>query len=190
MSIDRRPYLLAAFATVALTAASVTAFAATAPTTRQSWTGMMGQSGCGAPPTLPGTQVRVVLADMSGGPMMGIRSMLRGEQMMLRADLRSVPAGPVSFAAVNHGGRTHELLVLPLVPGASVGERSAGLARKVDEAGSVGEASRACGSGSGEGITVGTLGWVTLTLTPGRYELVCNLPGHYAAGMRTELDVT
>ena len=30
---------------------------------------------------------------------------------------------------------------------------------------------------------------MTLALKPGRYELVCNLPGHYAAGMHGELDV-
>ncbi len=29
-----------------------------------------------------------------------------------------------------------------------------------------------------------------MTLQPGRYELVCNFPGHYTAGMYTELDVT
>jgi uncharacterized cupredoxin-like copper-binding protein len=31
---------------------------------------------------------------------------------------------------------------------------------------------------------------VTLDLKPGRYELLCNLPHHYAGGMYTELDVT
>jgi len=34
----------------------------------------------------------------------------------------------------------------------------------------------------------GTTGWVTLHLAPGRCELICNLPGHYARGMFTELD--
>jgi uncharacterized cupredoxin-like copper-binding protein len=33
------------------------------------------------------------------------------------------------------------------------------------------------------------VGWVTLALERGRYELVCNMPGHYAAGMHAELDV-
>ena len=33
------------------------------------------------------------------------------------------------------------------------------------------------------------VGWVTLQLTPGRYELVCNLKNHYANGMYQELDV-
>ena len=30
---------------------------------------------------------------------------------------------------------------------------------------------------------------MTLTLRAGRYELLCNEPGHYAAGMFTEFDV-
>ena len=41
-----------------------------------------------------------------------------------------------------------------------------------------------------DGIAPGAAGWVTLHLDPGRYELICNLPGHYAAGMYAELDVT
>lgn len=56
--------------------------------------------------------------------------------------------------------------------------------------GSLGEASNSCGSGAGSGIRAGTSSWLTMTLKPGRYELVCNLPGHYTAGMHTELDVS
>ena len=36
----------------------------------------------------------------------------------------------------------------------------------------------------------GAVGWVTLTLTPGRYELLCNLANHYADGLNQELLVT
>jgi len=61
---------------------------------------------------------------------------------------------------------------------------------KVDEAGSLGEASKSGAQGEGEGIAPGALGWVTVTLAPGRYELVCNLPGHYVSGMYGELTVT
>ena len=52
------------------------------------------------------------------------------------------------------------------------------------------EVSASCGADAGEGITSGSAGWTTLTLPPGRYELVCNLPNHYAAGMYQELTVT
>ena len=40
------------------------------------------------------------------------------------------------------------------------------------------------------GIAPGTSGWTTLTLPPGCYELICNIAGHYGAGMYAVLDVT
>ena len=58
------------------------------------------------------------------------------------------------------------------------------------EAGSLGEASRTCAAGGGDGIAPGASSWVTVTLPAGRYEIVCNLPGHYAAGMYAQLVVT
>lgn len=60
---------------------------------------------------------------------------------------------------------------------------------QVDEAGSLGEASVTNGQGAGEGIAPGASSWVTMDLAPGRYEVLCNLPGHYAAGMYSELTV-
>ncbi|WP_234714087.1 hypothetical protein [Mycolicibacterium chlorophenolicum] len=50
-------------------------------------------------------------------------------------------------------------------------------------------AARSCGPDDGDGILPATTGWTTVTLTPRRYELLCNIAGHYAAGMYTELDV-
>jgi hypothetical protein len=61
---------------------------------------------------------------------------------------------------------------------------------KVDETGSLGEASASCAGGAGDGITAHSVGWTTITLQPGRHELVCNLPNHYTDGMYQELDVT
>jgi hypothetical protein len=58
------------------------------------------------------------------------------------------------------------------------------------ETGSLGEASDNCAANTGDGIAPGGASWTTVTLQPGRYELVCNVPGHYAAGMYAELDVT
>jgi len=143
-------------------------------------------------PTLAGTVVDVTLTDMGammGGPMMSGR---RGSRGMARvfASPGVVGAGTVSLRVVNQGAQTHELVVLPLPAGQAAGTRAVGTDGQVDEAGSLGEASRTCGAGAGDGIAADAAGWVTLTLEPGRYELVCNLPGHYAAGMYAELDVS
>lgn len=161
--------------------------------------GMMGGSGgagyhfsplaCSAPAGLSGHVVTVVLGDMGMTRMMG-GTAPRGARMMLRAQPSSVPAGQVSFVVQNMGWRTHELVVLPLAAASAVGARVPGADGKVDETGSLGEASASCREGSGEGISSGSVGWVTITLSPGRYELVCNLPNHYVDGMRQELDVT
>ena len=70
------------------------------------------------------------------------------------------------------------------------GQLSAGPDGKVQESTSVGEASKSCQAGSGEGIKAGAVGWTTLTLVAGRYELICNLPNHYANGMHQLLVVT
>ena len=102
----------------------------------------------------------------------------------------TVAAGQMSFRALNTGWLNHELVVLPLAQGQFPGQRLIGPDGRVDESGSLGEASRTCGEGDGDGIAPGTTGWTTITLAPGRYELICNIAGHYAAGMYTELDVT
>jgi uncharacterized cupredoxin-like copper-binding protein len=99
-----------------------------------------------------------------------------------------VDAGEVSFRVWNTGMMVHELVVMPLLPGGP-GTRAVDASGRVSEAGGLGEASSSCGSGAGEGIAPGAAGWVTLPLATGRYELICNLPGHYARGMFTELDV-
>jgi plastocyanin len=39
-------------------------------------------------------------------------------------------------------------------------------------------------------VTGGEVDTGTVTLEPGVYELVCDVPGHYAAGMRADLVVT
>jgi uncharacterized cupredoxin-like copper-binding protein len=96
---------------------------------------------------------------------------------------------PVSLRVANLGSLVHELVVLPLVSGQQVGQRPVGSDGKVDESGSLGEASRTCGPGAGDGIDPGAIGWVTLNLPRGDYELICDLPGHYAAGMYTDLQV-
>lgn len=143
---------------------------------------------CAAPASLPGSTVTVTLADMGMTRMMGGDAPM-GARMMLRATPAVAAAGKVSLVAENRGWRTHELVVLPLAQAATAGQRVPGADGKVSESGSLGEASTSCAGGSGEGINSAAVGWVTLQLTPGRYELVCNLKNHYANGMFQELDV-
>jgi len=152
-----------------------------------------GTASC-APATPPRTTVHVRLANMGGAMMGSIGMMGRATtapagMMRITTDRRSVPAGQVSLVAANVDSMTHELVILPLAAGQAVGTRPVGAQNRVSETGSLGEASRSCGAGAGEGIAPGSTGWVTIQLRPGRYELVCNIAGHYRAGMYTELDV-
>ncbi len=144
------------------------------------------------PPALDGQVIDVTLSDMGGMPgaagMMGRGGMMGGRMMSVSVSRSAVPAGEVSLRVRNTGMMVHELLVLPLTSGAP-GARAVGPDGRVDEAGSLGEASKSCGEGEGDGIAPGATSWVTLRFAPGRYELICNEPGHYAMGMFTELDV-
>ncbi len=166
------------------------------------------QAGSCVAPSLPGSVTHIALTDM-GAPMgrsvssghhrmdgrgiwtggMGATGHMGGG-MAITVGQSSVHSGTVSFVVANRGSIAHELVVLPLTDAARSGQRAVSSDDRVSETGSVGEASTTCGAGAGEGITAGTQGWVTLDLKPGRYELVCNLEGHYAAGMHAELDVT
>ena len=170
----------------------VTAVMLTAATVAEPAMGAAAQTSlqpkCTAPP-LPGHVVDVTLADMGSGMMSGSPGP-REMGMRLSVTPAKVSAGTVSLRVVNTGASAHEVVVLPLPAGQTQGQREAGDDQKVDEEGSLGEASKNCGAGTGEGISPGSAGWTTLTLRPGRYELVCNFPGHYTMGMHAELDVT
>ena len=149
-----------------------------------------GGEGC-ASPVRDGTLVKVVATDhgVPGPSRMMPRSPLAGDPMRLSPDRSSVPRGEVTFQLANSGWMPHELMVLPLDSGQSVGSRPVGRDGRADEQGSLGHALAACSEGVGSVIRPAGTGWLTLSLPPGRYELLCNLPGHYAAGMRTELTV-
>ncbi len=205
-TVRSRNVLLIAFAAVVLGVASTLALAAARPTSPSS---LYSEAPVRCEvPALPGTVVDVTLVDMPG-PMMGQGIMGYG---MMRADRAapgmqayprdgmgmmrivigpaSVPSGQVSFRVVNAGAWVHELAVLPLAPGQDAGQRPIGPDNEVDESAALGLAARTCDTGEGDGIVPGGIGWATATLPPGRYELICNLGGHYWAGMYTELTVT
>ena len=129
-----------------------------------------------------GSEIQVNLTDRGG--MMGGRSMM----LSLSADKTSVPAGKVTLVATNYGQLNHELLILP-VPADGPGTRPIESNGKIDESSSLGEASHSCGSGAGNGISPGARSWVTVELTPGTYELLCDQPWHYADGMFGTIEV-
>ncbi len=210
--------LAAAAAVVALAGGSTVALAAATgglgngglPAGYGPLAGRGGSASSCTAPSLPGQSVDITVSDMGGGygGMMGGRgqggmmggasgtanggawgAMMRGT-MSVQASPTSVTAGTVSLKVANNGSLTHELVVLPLAEGAQPGQRPIASDGRVGEDGSLGEASNTCAADDGDGIAAGSYGWTTLTLEPGRYEIVCNLPGHYAAGMYAELDVT
>ena len=164
-------------------------------------------------PALPGTVVDVALTDMPGtmmgrpgmGP--GMMSLGPGGQygpdapapgypwpgmrmMSLSLSPTTVPRGQASFRVVNGGAWIHELAVLPLGSGQNIGQRRIEADNKVDESASLGHVEGSCGADEGDGIVPGATGWTTITLAPGRYELICNIAGHYRAGMYALLEVT
>ena len=186
---DRRPgrsvIVGAAVAVIALAALSTAAVAAFTGNLGGQSRGEAPNGQCSAPP-LAGTVVDVRLINM-GGPMMGGNPM--GGTMRVAANRSQLPAGTVSFRVANVGSLVHELVVLPLHEGATAGQRAIGSDGRVEETGSLGEASNSCASDAGDGINPGSISWTTLQLPVGNYELLCNLPGHYAAGMYTTLQV-
>jgi uncharacterized cupredoxin-like copper-binding protein len=95
-------------------------------------------------------------------------------EMYVRPSVTSVPAGKVTLNATNMGMLTHELMIerMPMkfqAPGKPIESAAQGMIADM---------------GTGQS------GHMTLKLTPGKYMLFCNVPGHYAAGQHTVLTVT
>jgi uncharacterized cupredoxin-like copper-binding protein len=88
---------------------------------------------------------------------------------------RSVPHGRVTFSVRNTGSTEHELVVI------RTNKKASQLAKggTASEKGAVGEVE------VGQGRTKR----LTLNLSKGHYALICNIGGHYMAGMRADLTV-
>lgn len=124
--------------------------------------------------------MNVSLTD-SGGPKGQGNGEYSASAMQVRTDQATVPHGPVTFKVTNAGVVEHEMLILPLTDSQAIGARPFGPGAKVDEAGKLAKPAHS------EPKVVKS---VTVTLAPGRYELVCNHPGHYISGMYALLTVT
>jgi uncharacterized cupredoxin-like copper-binding protein len=93
--------------------------------------------------------------------------------MWVKADKASVKAGKVTFAVKNDGATMHgmAMAVAPVdAPGGMLPEEKL-LAK-------------------GTELSAGETDQITADLEPGSYELVCFLPGHYAAGQKIPFEVT
>jgi uncharacterized cupredoxin-like copper-binding protein len=90
-----------------------------------------------------------------------------------------VPAGMVVFQIHNRGPDMHELIVVRLT-GTSLPLRSDGLT--VDEEALVKDTVGALEPGA-----AGPVRELRVRLEPGRYELICNMSGHYMGGMHVGL---
>ncbi len=95
-------------------------------------------------------------------------------------DRASVQHGNVTFVVKNTGTVVHELVVLKTDIAADKIPADPDEQGKVEEEGSQGE--------SGD-LDKGEAKEFTLNLTSGRYALICNQVGHYAAGMHIAFEV-
>jgi uncharacterized cupredoxin-like copper-binding protein len=185
VSPQRRGWVVAAlaFSIVGLLGLAVAVAAMTGSRPGNGWSGRAGSvaaAGCSAP-AQPGTVVAFAARDMGMG----------GGSMGFMPRVASVPAGQVTVVLYNAGTRPHELLIMPLAAGQSAGLRRVGSDDRISETGKVGEVRQVCPTGSDvDGTVPGGISQVTVTLIPGSYEVVCNLPGHYRSGMYATLTVS
>lgn len=145
--------------------------------------GMMGQGyGQGGQGYGPGMRGQGYGRGGYGQGMMGGGGMMMGG-MSLRANISSVKAGKITFAVTNLSRSiVHEMIVVavenpnaPLPYDYSTGqipEKQVKMLGETDEMEPNAEKT------------------ISLDLKPGTYLLICNVPGHYAAGMWTSLTVT
>ena len=108
------------------------------------------------------------------------RLVLKLADFTIEPYLSAVPKGPVEIKVLNKGTQEHELIVvkskgaLPVKGG------------RVDEA-ALERRHRVLGEISG--VPAGRSASKTFVLRAGSYYLLCNVPGHYRAGMRATLVV-
>lgn len=120
--------------------------------------------------TAAGVLAGVALAGSSAGSTVKV-VLGKPSELKMTASTLKVKAGKVTFAVANRGKLPHEMVGVPLPAGKT---KLAVKGPRASERGAVGEVGEMPGGRSKT---------VTLGLKPGRYQLICNVPGHYAGGM-------
>jgi uncharacterized cupredoxin-like copper-binding protein len=108
------------------------------------------------------------------------------EQWAVTPTETTVSAGSVTFTVTNDGTIPHEFVVLETeTPAGDFPIKSfEGESERINE--------DTAGTNVGEtgDMEAGTTKTLTIDLAPGHYAFVCNLPGHYGAGMHTDFTVS
>ena len=137
--------------------------------------GSMGATGTG-PMMGAKTGTVAVAAATATAPTSGPVAVKLSE-MKITPSVAAAKAGKVTFDVQNVGKIPHEMVVLKTDKPAG----ALGAGARIPETGSVGEV--------GE-LAAGKSGKVTLKLAKGNYVLVCNIAGHYMAGMHAPFVVS
>jgi len=136
--------------------------------------GLLGSCG-GSTAASPSVALSAPAASPLGSSAAGSAVTVTETEFKLSVDAIEGTAGSVAFAVRNAGTTPHEFDIyqasqpvdaLPVGPDGQVDETKVNVV----------ETSHSISNGDTETITV--------TLDPGTYYLVCNLPGHYSSGMR------
>lgn len=107
----------------------------------------------------------------------------KGTSMGVELSRDSVPAGPVTFVVKNVSkGTVHEMLVMYLADPSK-------LLPYIQQEGKTTE-DKSIDKGEVSELAPSKSGKLTVDLQPGKYVLICNVPGHFAAGMWSTFTVT
>ena len=134
---------------------------------------MLIGTGCGGDNNKESTQPAGTSTQQGGQGTVSNVTIQMGEYFFKPKDV-SVPAGKVAITAPNKGKVEHELVLLKTDVDPSK--------LKTEKDGEVNEDAYT-GPGEIPDVESGDTGKTTLNLKPGTYAMICNVPGHYKAGM-------
>src|SRR6266536_2512525 len=139
---------------------------------------------------LPGHYRMGMHQDFTVTPSPGVVVVSEGEssptEMFIQLSANQAPAGRVTFFVTNAGKQTHEFVVLQTdTPAANF--PLTGFEGETDR---FNEDTVGVNVGETGDVPAGESKTLALTLAPGHYALVCNLPGHYRMGMHQDFTVT
>ncbi|MCI0634352.1 MAG: plastocyanin/azurin family copper-binding protein [Actinobacteria bacterium] len=131
-------------------------------------------------PVLAVVALGILAVACSGGEEADVTVTMRDDGITMSSE--TLAAGDLTFEGVNEGTETHEFEVFGVPEGVDPNDLPVEgdtapadeLLEVIDEV---------------EDIAPGTSATLNLSLDPGNYAVICNLPGHYAAGMHTSFTV-